>query len=470
MPFCVLPEELQNGLHSDFQRLQAAGFIETDGVRIAAPDVERHMIAALLPREAPDMFIQLPADPAAARRFIHAQVIQIQLPELRPDIVVPVLPEDAEGVAQHPAVPGRHKDRTRVVADQVQQLTVCIFGASGPEEVGAAAMVNEIHLQQKTVEIGQILFCRSSDLHQSNPPFRRRRRRRYCLIRIIADCPGHFQQDTQHFAGRGAGRRLFFPQICATLSETGNGGFFMTFWEYYLRYTGEILDGSRPGPEGIVLTETEETARAVELFRQIEAMGIQTFVRACADLDGEAIPQEVYDAFRPEELQELLSALPRENAETGRSAYEVLLDCCCLDERLVAYLIQVLKDGDELGFFRLAQITARTEIRPGPFLAWIATLEERAPEEERACAILMDACFDRLLSEGKGEVAAALLSGDQQTFELFRCEAPELRSVPAATFDWYARNYLDRSYPVRVLLRANGVALPRPHRKEAPQG
>ena len=54
----------------------------------------------------------------------------------------------------------------------------------------------------------------------------------------------------------------------------------MTFWEYYLRYTGEILDGSRPGPEGIVLTETEETARAVELFRQIEAMGIQTFVRA----------------------------------------------------------------------------------------------------------------------------------------------------------------------------------------------
>lgn len=50
--------------------------------------------------------------------------------------------------------------------------------------------------------------------------------------------------------------------------------------------------------------------------------------------------------------------------------------------------------------------------------------------------------------------------GDRQTFELFRTEAPELRQVPAATYEWYSRNYLDRDYPLRFILRCNGVAFP----------
>ena len=59
-----------------------------------------------------------------------------------------------------------------------------------------------------------------------------------------------------------------------------------------------------------------------------------------------------------------------------------------------------------------------------------------------------------------GEQAAALLSGDRKTFELFRCEAPELLHLPEATFDWYCRNYLDRDYPLRMILRLNGVEFP----------
>ena len=46
------------------------------------------------------------------------------------------------------------------------------------------------------------------------------------------------------------------------------------------------------------------------------------------------------------------------------------------------------------------------------------------------------------------------------TFELFRCEAPELLHLPEATFDWYCRNYLDRDYPLRMILRLNGVEFP----------
>ena len=249
----------------------------------------------------------------------------------------------------------------------------------------------------------------------------------------------------------------------------------MTLWEYYLQYTGEILEGKRPCPAGLTVSGEGGEERAVSLLSQIEKMGIGEFVRICAQADGIEIPQEAYDEFCLEDVHKLLAEMPAQPAEPAgegtpeenvpeehRNAYEVLLDCCCLDDRLMEYLIEVLRTGDELGFHRLSQVTARMEIRPEALLAWMATMEDRAPEEERACAVLMDACFDRLIRDDEKETAAALLAGDQKTFEAFRCEAPELRQVPAATFEWYERNYLNRYYPMRMLMRANGVAFPRP--------
>ena len=246
----------------------------------------------------------------------------------------------------------------------------------------------------------------------------------------------------------------------------------MTLWEYYLQYTGEILEGKRPCPPGIEISGEGEEARTLSLLRQAGELGIEEFVRACARADGLEIPQEVYDEFCLEDVQQLLARMPVQAPEADapkaeapaehRNAYEVLLDCCCLDDRLMEYLIEVLKNGDEVGFHRICQVTTRQEIQPGVLLAWMATLEDRAPEEERACAVLMDACFDRLIRNGEMETAAALLAGDQKTFEAFRCEAPELRQVPAATFQWYEQNYLDKHYPTRMLMRANGVAFPKP--------
>ena len=83
-----------------------------------------------------------------------------------------------------------------------------------------------------------------------------------------------------------------------------------------------------------------------------------------------------------------------------------------------------------------------------------------APEEERACVAIMDACLLRLAEEKENELLAALMSGDQKTFELFRCEAPELQHLPDATYDWYCRNYLDRYYPVRIMMKLHGIHFP----------
>ena len=256
----------------------------------------------------------------------------------------------------------------------------------------------------------------------------------------------------------------------------------MNLIEYYLKYLQELGDGSRMPPKGMELNEQEPISRAAELQTQIQAIGIPEFVRRCAQADGQTLPPEVYENYKPEELMAALNALasqelPQEEAGASqpdpaeppkidepdgpRSAYEVLLDCCLLDESLLLYLIDVLKRGAEEEFQKLALVTARKAFTQADFLYWFATKQDRAGQEELICVTLMDAVFDRLAAEGQKELIAALLCGDQTTFELFRCDAPELQHLPEATFEWYEKNYLQGYYPVRYMLKYNGVALPK---------
>ena len=82
------------------------------------------------------------------------------------------------------------------------------------------------------------------------------------------------------------------------------------------------------------------------------------------------------------------------------------------------------------------------------------------PAFVRACAAIMDKALHRLEQEGEMELAAALLSGDETTFKLFRTQAPELVHLPDATYEWYCKNYLDRYYPVRFILHHQGIEFP----------
>ena len=142
---------------------------------------------------------------------------------------------------------------------------------------------------------------------------------------------------------------------------------------------------------------------------------------------------------------------------------DVFLDCITMDDALVQYLIDVLKRRDWKEFYKLSQITTRMDLDPEEFLYWLGHREDYASEEERVCAAVMDACLLRLAQERRLDAAAALLSGDRKTFEAFRCEAPELVHLPAATFEWYEKNYLNRDYPIRFIMRLNGVVFPDEH-------
>lgn len=246
----------------------------------------------------------------------------------------------------------------------------------------------------------------------------------------------------------------------------------MTLFDYYLQYMTQVWEGKRPAPEGITLPEDgDEAARIQALGRQLQAMGMADFVRACAAQDGTVLPEELFsEHIDPNGLEFFLrdpdapEPAPERPAtpdpDANKHAFEVFLDCIAMDDGLVQYLIDVLKRMDRAEFFKLSQITTKLDLDPEEFLYWLAHRQDYAGEEERACAAVMDHALLRLAEEGRLDVVAALLSGDQKTFETFRCEAPELVHLPAATYDWYAQHYLDRDYPIRLIMRLNGVKFP----------
>ena len=248
----------------------------------------------------------------------------------------------------------------------------------------------------------------------------------------------------------------------------------MTLFDYYLQYMTELWEGKRPAPEGVTLPEGgDESARIQALGQQLQTMGMADFVRACAAQDGTELPEELFtesgDLGSFQAFLQNVDAAPDEPApqpddqpdrDADKHAFEVFLDCIAMDDGLVQYLIDVLKRMDRKEFFKLSQITTKPDLDPEEFLYWLGHREDYAGEEERACAALMDAVLLRLAEEKRLDVLAALLSGDQKTFEALRCEAPELIHTPAATFEWYETHYLDRDYPIRLIMRLNGVQFP----------
>ena len=248
----------------------------------------------------------------------------------------------------------------------------------------------------------------------------------------------------------------------------------MTLFDYYLQYMTELWEGKRPAPEGVTLpVGGDENGRIQALGQQLQAMGMASFVRACAAQDGTELPEALFtesgDLGGFQAFLQNVDAAPDEPApqpddqpdrDADKHAFEVFLDCIAMDDGLVQYLIDVLKRMDRKEFFKLSQITTKLDLDPEEFLYWLGHREDYAGEEERACAALMDAVLLRLAEEKRLDVLAALLSGDQKTFEALRCEAPELLHVPAATFEWYEKNYLDRDYPIRIIMRLNGVQFP----------
>ena len=151
----------------------------------------------------------------------------------------------------------------------------------------------------------------------------------------------------------------------------------MELFALYLQFLSEICEGTRPAPAGITVPASgaEEKVQAVQ--QAALEMGIDAFVRACAEAEGREVPQEWYDNFDLAQVMQAMgqfgqaqAAEPEAPAETApadaaddaadqtpkieepdgpRNACEVLLDCCLLEDDLFSYLVELLKTKDEMG-------------------------------------------------------------------------------------------------------------------------
>ena len=108
----------------------------------------------------------------------------------------------------------------------------------------------------------------------------------------------------------------------------------MTLMDYCMQYIDEIMDGKRPAPEGITLTETDPVARGMELLQKVG--DFPTLARLCAAQDGTQIPREVYDSFDPGAAISMFLGRdgeqeppqePQPDPDAGKHAFQVLLDC-----------------------------------------------------------------------------------------------------------------------------------------------
>ena len=157
----------------------------------------------------------------------------------------------------------------------------------------------------------------------------------------------------------------------------------MTLFDYYLQYMTELWEGKRPAPEGVTLPEGgDESARIQALGQQLQAMGMASFVRACAAQDGTELPEELFkesgdlggfEAFL-RNMDDGAGApepeiAPEPDRDADKHAFEVLLDCIAMDDGLVQYLIDVLKRMDRKEFFKLSQITTKLDLDPEEFLS-----------------------------------------------------------------------------------------------------
>lgn len=197
----------------------------------------------------------------------------------------------------------------------------------------------------------------------------------------------------------------------------------MELFALYLQFLSEICEGTRPAPAGITVPASgaEEKVQAVQ--QAALEMGIDAFVRACAEAEGREVPQEWYDNF---DLAQVIQAMgqfgqakrrnrrprrrpPRQMRQTTRrtrrrrsrspTARATPARSCLTAAywRMICSRIwwSCSRQRMKWGFFRLSQVTARKQISLEDFLIWLGNKELDASEEEQACVAILDACLQR---------------------------------------------------------------------------
>ena len=146
----------QDLLHPDLIRRHAELFVKSHRTGVAAPHVERDMVAAVRARKVENVLIDRAAHMPAAGGGIDADVVDVQCEDVGHERGIGRLFKNTEAVAEDPAgIVRADEDRGLVVRENGFELLGGIFG-DALEKVGAPVVVHLIDLLQKLHDRGDI--------------------------------------------------------------------------------------------------------------------------------------------------------------------------------------------------------------------------------------------------------------------------------------------------------------------------
>ena len=155
--FCLLPgisrnrtssgSSLQNLFHPDLLGHETAFLIKLHCAFVAVPDVQSDIIKPVFPRIVQYILIQLLPDMLSAAVFIHTEIIYVQRPNVREDIISEVFLIYTEGISQHFVILIRqHKNRPPVIPEDFLQLFCGIFCRRPLKKIRPAVVMDHTDL------------------------------------------------------------------------------------------------------------------------------------------------------------------------------------------------------------------------------------------------------------------------------------------------------------------------------------
>lgn len=79
---------IQYDFHSHFLGLKPTFLIKSHGAFVAAPHVQRDIVAALFPGEFKDRIVDCPSDMLSAFCLIHTEIVDVECLDICQDIIV----------------------------------------------------------------------------------------------------------------------------------------------------------------------------------------------------------------------------------------------------------------------------------------------------------------------------------------------------------------------------------------------
>ena len=125
-------------------------FVKSHGRIVAAPDVQAHEGAALLRAEGAGMIKKPGANLPVPAAFLHAKIVDIQLPAGSLHGAEGVIFDNAEAVAKDPVCFLRHENRTYGILKKRFQLHGGVFQRGRTENIRTDPVMHLPYLMQKS--------------------------------------------------------------------------------------------------------------------------------------------------------------------------------------------------------------------------------------------------------------------------------------------------------------------------------